>query len=91
MPDHAQPHLDGEAGREPAPHAAMVVALAEQRLKNSAYLPLRNLRCSFHEGILVLHGELPSFFLKQMAQSLVAQMAGVGEVLNRVEVRTAVP
>jgi hypothetical protein len=55
-------------------------------LRNSAYLALRQVQCEFHDGTAVLHGRLPSYFLKQMAQTVVAQSAAVNTVINEIEV-----
>jgi osmotically-inducible protein OsmY len=62
--------------------------LAEGLLRNSAYLALRRVRCEFHDGTATLNGRLPSYYLKQVAQTLVAQMAGVNAVINHIEVGT---
>lgn len=82
------------AHKAPAPFSSLVpveipsaiVARAEQALRNNGYALLKEIRCTFHEGILVLHGQLPSFFLKQLAQSCVIGLPGVVQVLNRTEV-----
>ncbi|MGO9115872.1 MAG: BON domain-containing protein [Thermoguttaceae bacterium] len=42
--------------------------------------------CEFHEGVLALRGRVPSFYLKQMAQTLIRGLDGVGEINNRLEV-----
>lgn len=67
--------------------AAQIKHAAEVRLQECGYPAVRRLTCTFHEGILVLHGVLPSYFLKQVAQTLVSGIGGVVEILNRAEVR----
>jgi len=75
------------ARRDPATVPAMgETAPAESSLRNSAYLALRRVRCEVHQGTAVLHGRLPTFFLKQMAQTIVARMEGVNEIINQIEV-----
>lgn len=69
--------------------AVSVAELAERRLRSSPYLALRNVACDSQGGILVLRGCLPSYFLKQMAQAVVAQLEGVKQVINQIEVVTA--
>jgi osmotically-inducible protein OsmY len=60
---------------------------AESRLRDSSYVGLRKVRCDFHEGVLTLRGRVPSFYTKQLAQSLAACVPGVEEVVNRIEVQ----
>jgi hypothetical protein len=60
--------------------------LAERNLRSSPYLALRNITCDSLEGIVVLRGYLPTYFLKQMAQTLVTRMDGVIKVINEIEV-----
>ncbi len=38
------------------------------------------------EGVLVLSGRLPSFYLKQALQTDLKQMSGIRQIVNRVEV-----
>jgi osmotically-inducible protein OsmY len=59
---------------------------AERRLRQSRYLELRAVSCEFHEGVLTLRGRVPSYYLKQMAQSLVDRIPGVSELDNQLEV-----
>jgi hypothetical protein len=63
------------------------VAGAEARLQNSAYRgELRNVFCSYRGGILTLHGRVSSYYLKQLAQALVAGLGETGDLNNQVEV-----
>jgi osmotically-inducible protein OsmY len=63
-----------------------IAALAEARLQASPYQPIRKLFCDFDEGLLVLRGRLPSYFHKQLAQVAVADIMGVKQVVNQIEV-----
>lgn len=56
------------------------------RLHESAYPSIKRIRCQFNNGILVLRGRLPSFFMKQVAQETVAGLDGIEEIINCVEV-----
>ena len=38
------------------------------------------------DGRLFLRGQVPSFFYKQLAQEAVQSIAGVGQILNEIEV-----
>lgn len=64
-----------------------VIAEAERRLGGSAYLRGRSVFCRFDSGTLYLHGQLESFYQKQVAQTAVAQLAGVSRVINEIHVR----
>jgi osmotically-inducible protein OsmY len=60
--------------------------VAESRLRNSPYAALRTVSCEFHEGVLVLRGRLPTYYLKQIAQASVVDLDGVAGVANQIEV-----
>ncbi len=66
--------------------AERIAKLAERRLQESGYFCLRRVSCHYHEGVLALRGRVPSFYLKQVAQTVVRQIEGVIEILNQVEV-----
>ena len=66
----------------------VVEAEAESRLRQSSYREVRCVTCEFHEGVLTLRGRVPTFYLKQVAQSLVLRMEGAEEINNRVEVES---
>jgi osmotically-inducible protein OsmY len=59
---------------------------AEQRLRESGYAPLRNVACCCRAATAVLTGEVPSFHMKQIAQTLVLKIDGVEQVDNLLEV-----
>jgi hypothetical protein len=63
-----------------------VVEGAEIRLRSNPYLALKNVSCEFHEGVLTLRGCLPSYYLKQMAQTAVSRLDGVERIVNEIEV-----
>jgi osmotically-inducible protein OsmY len=60
--------------------------LAQAKLRRSPYYDVRNAACNFHEGVLTLRGRVSSYYLKQMAQTLVRRLDGVGEIDNQLEV-----
>jgi hypothetical protein len=67
-----------------------VVQEAEERLWRSGYLALREVSCLARDGVVYLHGRLPSYYLKQVAQEIAAGVEGAPRVINRIEVRTPV-
>lgn len=66
--------------------------IAESRLRNSQYPPVRSLSCEYHEGVLTIRGRVATYYLKQIAQAVVDGLDGVLEIANRVDVvRANVP
>ena len=60
--------------------------LAECRLQRHPYLALKRLSCDFRNGTLLLSGCVPSYFLKQVAQTAVADVEGVKWIDNQITV-----
>lgn len=65
---------------------SVVESQAQELLAQSNYLALRRLRCEFHDGSLVLNGRVPTFYLKQVAQTVVRQLPEVRRIDNRIDV-----
>jgi hypothetical protein len=76
----------------PDPHASLG-AVAERALRSGPYPALKKLSCDCQGGVLVLRGCLPTYYLKQIAQEVVAQqLKGAGRLDNQIQVvRVAVP
>ncbi len=74
-----------EAEQE-APLSRHVAAVAEARLRASSHRALRKISCKFDQGVLVLQGRLSTYFLTQSAQEIVADIEGVEQVVNQIEV-----
>jgi osmotically-inducible protein OsmY len=64
----------------------MTIEEAENRLRHSGHLALRDIACEAREGVLRLRGRVPSYYLKQIAQAIVAEVEGVVAVINQIEV-----
>ncbi len=64
----------------------MVVDAATARLNRQPHLWMQRIWCEFHDGTLRLRGQVPSFYLKQIAQTAVAGLDGVRRVVNEIEV-----
>jgi hypothetical protein len=58
-------------------------------LQSSSYTTLRRLRCEVTNAVVIVHGILPSYYLKQVAQTIVLRLEGIEGVMNLVEVRGA--
>jgi len=65
-----------------------VVDHARVAILRNPYLALRNVDCNYDDGVLTLSGCLPSYHLKQVAQTAVASLDGVRQVVNVIEVFT---
>jgi osmotically-inducible protein OsmY len=77
--------LDRDTRQHPIERAA------QADLRRSSYFAIRDIDCEYDNGVLTLRGRLPSFFLKQMAQSTVARrLRGIAVVDNQLEV-TQIP
>jgi osmotically-inducible protein OsmY len=80
------------ASAEPAtptrtPHPGLQ-ELAEGCLRRNPYLALKNVSCDGRGGVLVLRGCLPTYYLKQVAQEVVARLEGVEMIDNQIQVVT---
>jgi len=67
------------------PHHVTAEAV-ERRLSRSPYMELRYISCDVREGVLTLLGRVPSYYLKQLAQSIVGSLPGVQRIDNQLEV-----
>ena len=63
-----------------------IVAAAKDRLGKDTHLSVQRIWCEFDGGRLVLQGQVPSFYHKQLAQEAVAGLDGVAQVVNDIEV-----
>lgn len=66
--------------------AACVLEDVRRRLDESPYGFQRRIQVACDDGVLVLRGRVPTYFLKQTAQSLAAKVDGVRQVVNLVDV-----
>ncbi len=71
---------------EPSDSRDEVVEQAENRLRNSPYHALRTVTCESRNGVLVLRGCLPTYYLKQLAQTAVVKGQAAPTILNEIEV-----
>lgn len=60
---------------------------ARVRLRHSHYRAIRNVECYLEAGgVLNLRGSVPTYHYKQLAQTAVAEVAGVQSIINEIEV-----
>ncbi len=68
---------------------ARIAREVRQRLANSPYADARCLMVKCEEGVVVLRGEVASFYHRQIAQSLARGVRGVRSVVDEIVVRDA--
>ncbi len=76
-------HPSAPLSSSPPAAETMVAEIARQRLRQSPYPILRRIHCRYHAGVLMLTGEVPTFYMKQIAQTLVRDVEQVEQIENR--------
>jgi osmotically-inducible protein OsmY len=67
-------------------HTGAIITKVRERLRRHSHLRVQRIWCEIDDGRLFLRGQVPSFFYKQLAQEAVQTIAGVGQILNEIEV-----
>jgi len=70
-----------------APRDLVLTRQLHKLLANSGYRGLARIECRIQAGVVELTGQVPSYYLKQLAQSLVMQATTFG-VRNHIQVRS---
>lgn len=63
-----------------------ITEAAATRLNASPYAAIRRVICFYDEGVLILQGDVPSYYQKQLAQSAVAGVGSFRRLSNRIRV-----
>ncbi len=71
-------------------HGQRIVESARRALASSSRRFLRCVDCRYRDGVLTLDGRVPTYYLKQLAQTHVARIDGVSEIENRIVVTSAI-
>jgi hypothetical protein len=69
---------------------ASVQELAERCLRRNPYLALKTVSCDYQGRVLILRGCLPTYYLKQLAQEVVAHLNEVDRIDNQIQVVTPI-
>lgn len=77
--------IDGSATSASLANAELLTRI-DQALRATGYLPLRDMELTAAEGLVILRGRLPSYYMKQVAQEVVRSVPGVIEVFGDLEV-----
>ena len=75
--------VEAVAGEDTCRSPAAVVG---RMFHGSSHPSIRDLQCSYRDGVLTLGGCVPSYYLKQLAQTAAQETEGVQRVDNRIEV-----
>jgi hypothetical protein len=59
---------------------------ARVRLAKTGYPALKTVECSFRNGRMILRGQVPSYYHKQLAQEALRYATHVNQVINHLEV-----
>ena len=59
---------------------------ARLRLAKTGYQSLRSIECSFRDGRIILRGEVPLYYYKQLAQESIRNAPHVTQIANHIEV-----
>lgn len=92
---HLIPQTTFESNVEPAANLSILAQDEEMtrevyaRLATCPYLPIRRLDCECRNGVITLLGQVPTFYLKQVAQTLLRSVPDLQEVNNLLEVEDA--
>jgi osmotically-inducible protein OsmY len=80
--------ISNQTELETSPPCA-IAANAEARFRSDSHTALRGISCKAERGVLVLEGRLSTFFEKQLAQEIVANIEDVVQVVNQIEVASS--
>jgi osmotically-inducible protein OsmY len=57
-----------------------------QVLRDTGYAPLRCIHCDVADGVVELTGSVPSFYVKQLAQTAVLRLGQIRGIKNQLRV-----
>ncbi|MGD0896491.1 MAG: BON domain-containing protein [Thermoguttaceae bacterium] len=63
-----------------------VATTVRLRFRESHYAVLRQVACEYRDGVLMLRGRVPSYYMKQVAQNIARCVEGVLEIHNQLDV-----
>jgi hypothetical protein len=71
-----------------ADQKSLILSLARAEIGSTFFCDAEGITCSMNEDILILTGQVPSYYHKQLAQSrLIAKFEGLVPLENRIIVR----
>jgi osmotically-inducible protein OsmY len=73
-------------GVDSGPSGGGLAEAVTASLTDSGYADLSCVDCQVLDDAIVLEGSVPSYHLKQLAQTFAGRVAGVGRIVNRLAV-----
>lgn len=70
----------------PPPNSLAILEAAQRALSDSGYPALRVIDVTAHQEVVLLRGHVPSYYLKQAAQTAVLSVAGIRDIHNQLVV-----
>ena len=77
---------DSDAACIPSGDSLSLEAQIQDSFRQLGYAQLNSIKCSSVDGEIFLTGELDSFYLKQVAQSVAIKVSGKQNVQNEIHV-----
>jgi osmotically-inducible protein OsmY len=77
---------DGSSNSAGDVRARRIEKAVASRLRRNGYQAMRNITCFYRNGRLTLRGCVATYYLKQLAQTVVADIEGVETISNEIEV-----
>jgi hypothetical protein len=68
------------------PHDRSLLETVNRVLRETGYTPLRCIQCDVSDGVVELTGSVPSFYVKQLAQTAVLRLEQIRGVKNLLRV-----
>jgi osmotically-inducible protein OsmY len=84
--DKLDRHEQIEVDPTKSPSTPSILETATRKLRQQDFRFSRCVTCQLHEGVLLLRGRVPSYYLKQLAQTAVVGIKGVEQIDNRIDV-----
>ena len=79
-------HSCSAAATPQKPRLDSVVAEVRRQLLASHFSVFRQIQCNFYEGVLILRGQVPTFYHRQVAVELAKKVNGVEQIDDRLVV-----
>lgn len=66
----------------------VLLVQVQKSLQQLGYQAVRTLAVQVHQGCLAVQGQVPSYFLRQVALECIKRQDGVTRIIDRIEVRS---
>lgn len=87
LPSSRRKNLESKAPTTGGPRLRDLEARVVNSLLNSGYAALRLVGCDVEHDGVILHGVVPSYHLKQLAQVCALRVEGISRIENRLKVQ----